>query len=846
MGTLIATLRTLSFDQPWVLLALLAIVPLVLLASRWRLRHTPLRLRSAILATRLLVAGLVVLALAQPAFRPAGHGRTVVFVVDVSDSIAPDQLAWARAWVDRARSALPQGSSSSVVEFGAQAQLAGASQPPSGTSTDLAAALRLAGTIVARDSALSPEIVLLTDAWQNSGTAPIDALPTGVAVSYVPLPAPQQPQVAVVHSLNVPNVARAGDRIDIALDLQSTQSVDAVLQVTLDQTPIANGPIHLEQGETPLTFPAPLATPGFTSVRAELRVGDQTSTLSGIVIVKPAGRVLVLEDDPGSATALANLLVNQGLQVMRRPSNSVPPTADALAEFDGAILVNTPATSLTLDQQRTLQSFVQDLGRGLVVVGGTRAFSPGGYEGSVLDDVLPVSATPPIEPQQGSLALFLVIDRSGSMDIVSGGGSGGGGATKMAMAREAASEAAGLLQPQDTLGVIAFDSSYQWVVPPTRLQSQADIPAIQSRIGTIKSGGGTSILAPLEAAFEAATSVDAPLKHIVLMTDGESNDRGYEDLLSRMAANQITLSTLAIGSDSDTRLLTNLAHLGGGRYYFTERSTQIPRIASKETSILTRNAIIEGQAAAVVADPSPILRSISGDLPPLSGYVATTRKDRAVTALETERGHPLLAHWQYGLGRVVAWTSDAQQGWSSAWANWPDAAQFWSQAVRWSLPAPVQANFQPTVAVAPDGRHVSLSVQALSGDGRFADLQDTRATVLSPDGSARELSLPQKGPGVYGRDTSVTAAGEYRVLFKQGDQEEVAAFTTPDAVERHSVGMNGTLLEQLATASGGHALRDASDLQPGNGAGPPIELWPWLLLLGLVLLPLDVLLRRRA
>src|SRR5207302_645535 len=176
-------------------------------------------------------------------------------------------------------------------------------------------------------------------------------------------------------------------------------------------------------------------------------------------------------------------------------------------------------------------------------------------------DMMPVSAEPPIEPQQGSLALFLVVDRSGSMDIISGGGTSSGGATKMAMAREAAVEAAGLLQPDDTLGVIAFDSGFQWVVPPTKLHGPDDVKAAQAR-----------------------------------------------------------------------------------------------------------NAVIEGHAAAVVVDPSPILRSISGDLPPLSGYVATTPKERAVTALETERGHPLLAHWQYGLGRVVAWTSDAQQGWASDWA----------------------------------------------------------------------------------------------------------------------------------------------------------------------------------
>jgi hypothetical protein len=206
----------------------------------------------------------------------------------------------------------------------------------------------------------------------------------------------------------------------------------------------------------------------------------------------------------------------------------------------------------------------------------------------------------------------------------------------------------------------------------------------------------------------------------------------------------------------------------------------------------------------------------------------------------------LLAHWQYGLGRVVAWTSEAQQGWASAWGRWPDAAQFWSQAVRWVLPAPVQSNFQPTVQVGPDGREVSLSVQALRDDGRFADLQDTRATVLAPDGSARQLALLQRGPGVYAIDTRVSAPGEYRVLFHQGTREEVAAFSAPDAVELHSVGTNTPLLDQLATTSGGHALRNPTDLAPGKGDGPAVELWPYLLVLALVLLPVDVFVRRRA
>ncbi|HYY87166.1 MAG TPA: VWA domain-containing protein, partial [Chloroflexota bacterium] len=551
-------------------------------------------------------------------------------------------------------------------------------------------------------------------------------------------------------------------------------------------------------------------------------------------------------DEARQADGLIALLVADGLQVERRASSSLPPSATALVDFDAIVLVNTPATSLTLDQQRTLQSYVQDLGRGLLAVGGSRAYAPGGYEDTVLDELLPLSAQPPIEPQQGTLALVLVIDRSGSMDILAGGS---GSSSKMAMARQAAIEATELLQPNDTLGIIAFDSAFQWIVPPTKLRGQDDVKQAEARISQIRAGGGTSILPPLEAAYQEVAKADAPLKHIVLLTDGESTDRGYEALIARMQPAQVTLSTLAIGSDADTKLLASLARLGGGRYYFTERGNQIPRIASKEATILTRNALVEGRVAAVASEPSPILRGLSGDFPMLSGYVATTRKERATTALESERGHPLLAHWQYGLGRVVAWASEAQRGWTEDWTRWPEAARFWSQAVRWALPAPIRSDFQVSARVEPDGRHVDLVAQSLSPDGHFADLLDTRATVVAPDGTAREVSLPQRAPGTYELYTRVEQPGTYRVLFKQRAKEEVVGFSVPDAVEAHTLGTNVELLEELARRGGGHALRDPADLgneRVGPTTGEPgVDVWPWLLALALLLLPLDVYLRRR-
>jgi hypothetical protein len=336
----------------------------------------------------------------------------------------------------------------------------------------------------------------------------------------------------------------------------------------------------------------------------------------------------------------------------------------------------------------------------------------------------------------------------------------------------------------------------------------------------------------------------------VLLTDGQSFNADYAGLIQRMRPRgEITLSTVAIGSDSDTRLLTMLASIGEGRYYFTERSSEIPRIASKEANILTRNATIEGNVNVLMGEPSPIMRSISPELPALQGYVGTTPRPRAVTVLGTDRGDPLLAHWQYGLGRVVAWTSDTRGVWSDAWLDSAEAPRVWSQAVRWSMPEPQRPELKVSAAV--DGPWVTLRAESVRDDGTFADLQDTRATVVTPAGDAVEARLPQRGPGIYELRTEAPGPGVYRVLFAQHEngrsvRDEMSGFVVLPNPETRSVGVNHALLDQLASRTGGQALTEPSEIQSltRNDINRTEPLWPWLAALALIILPLDVAIRR--
>lgn len=836
-----------SFAQPLALFLLL-LIPILWRVAGPRLRSVPIGQRRSALLTRSLLLVLLITALAEPTLRIRPPALQVVFALDQSSSLGEAQRLWLRDWLDRASAGLRPDDRSAIVSFTREAQL-GAPDPAIAASerdgSNLEAALRAATALLPR--AEPRHVVLLTDGWENEGhVQQVESIHDGIAVHYVVPPLPERVD-ASVRTVEVPSHTRIGEPLDASIVVDSLAETEAVLRVWLDERLVTEQATLLPAGATQLSVMPMLRSAGFHTLRAEINApGDEraeNNAAAANTVTKDAGRVLVLEERTGEGREIAAVLAQSGVSVETQPASSIPTSPNGLRQYDSVVLANVPTTTLALDQLRTLQIYVQDMGRGLLVAGGPRAYGPGGYEGTILDEMLPVSSTPPARRRQGSVALVLVIDKSGSMDLFRSD------VSKISMAREAAIQATDLLQVDDTLGVLAFDSRLQWVVPTARLRTPDDLKQAQARISTIQADGGTSIYPALEAAYEAIANVDARLKHIVLLTDGQSFNADYAGLIQRMRPREITLSTVAVGSDADTKLLTILANIGEGRYYFTERSTEIPRIASKEANILTRNATVEGDVAVLSGEPSPVLRGIPSDLPLLGGYVGTTPRLRAVTALGTDRGDPLLAHWQYGLGRVVAWTSDTRGEWSGNWLESNEAARVWTQAIRWSMPEPQRPELRVSTSV--EGPWVTLRAESVRDDGTFADLLDTRATVVTPAGDAVEARLPQRAPGSYELRTEAPSPGVYRVLFSQYEdgkvaREEMGGFVVLPAPEARGVGVNTALLEQLAGRTGGRALTRPDEIQTLARASleRTVPLWPWLAGLALALLPLDVAIRR--
>jgi hypothetical protein len=493
-----------------------------------------------------------------------------------------------------------------------------------------------------------------------------------------------------------------------------------------------------------------------------------------------------------------------------------------------------------------LKSYVRDHGGGLLVVGGSQAFGPGGYARTPLEDLLPVRMDLRGKSLSTSVALILVMDVSGSM------GGGPGGASKMDLSKEAALAAVEQLGEYDQIGILAFDDHNQWMIRPTFAN---DLTPVEDAIGRMQPSGGTEIYPALKEAFDTLAPLDAKVKHIILLTDGEAPRGPYEDLAAQMEAAQVSVSTVGIGSDADTGLLQELAQLMHGRYYDGNDPFDLPQLLVKETQQVQRAAIVEEDFTPLVVSSDPATQGIDlKNAPRLKGYVATTPKPQSTVLLASRELDPILSQWQYGLGRVMAWTSDATNVWSSNWLEWPDFARFWAQVVQRVDRPPEDPNRQVSVSV--DGNQARITLDAQTGaeqtDRQYLNFQPSQAVMVDPNGAQSSVPLPQVAPGRYQATVPVQSDGVYTLTATQtdpttSDQAVVSSgFVVPYSPEYGLTGTDQNLLQTVARRTGGGLITDPGDAFAHTlpSVGAPRPLWPFLLPLVAMLLVADVGVRR--
>ena len=395
---------------------------------------------------------------------------------------------------------------------------------------------------------------------------------------------------------------------------------------------------------------------------------------------------------------------------------------------------------------------------------------------------------------------------------------------------------------------MSWDTEFVWDSP---IRSARDKQAIHHAIATIKAGGGTDGYPGLKEAYQILYDRPALLKHVIFLSDGQMTRGDFAGLVRRMSKDKITVSTVAIGKDADVQLMVDIAKWGRGRFYYTDEGATVPRIFTLETQLASKASLVEQPFKASVASPGhEAIQEIDWkEAPPLGGYVATTLKGNAEMVLMTHQEDPLLATWRYGLGRAVAFTSDAKGKWGVLWLRWGGFNKFWSQVTRWTLRTGSRSDTVAAVARVEETGEVV--VDAIDGKGEFINFLDSQVGVVAPDKQRTVVELEQIGPGRYRGRFPASEEGVYLVGMAQrkGDQmvgSQLAGLVVPYAQEFRDLGVDETFLREISELTGGGPVGQPRDVfvQSRRKSRLSLDLWPWLLGAAAILLVPDIALRR--
>jgi Mg-chelatase subunit ChlD len=862
-----------SFVRPGLLWLLLLVPLLVAVALLGRRRATRAAGRArfwAGLALRILLLSFLVLALAGTQVHRRADVLTSVFVLDVSDSVPPAERARGEAFLRQAIGGMARSDRAAIVLFGRDAlverlasgvrTLPDLASVPVTTRTDVAGALQLALALFPDEGAR--RLVLLSDGRENVGHA-LDqaefAAARDVQLVYVPLGGSGAGVEALVEALDAPAAVRQGQDFDLAVVVHSTAPGAADLRVFADGQLIHSRPVHLGQGLSRFQVPVEAGgQAGFRRFRAQIvpeaDTRLQNNEASAFTVVHGPPRVLVVEGGAREGTNLVPALRAAGMDVVTLAPGELPATLPELATYDAVVLANVPAAALPAGAMETLPVYVRDLGRGLLMTGGEDAFGAGGYLRTPLEAALPVDMDVRTREQSPNLALVLAVDKSGSMgrchcdnpDLNQNYTRREVGQPKVDIAKEAVMRAAGALGRLDYLGVVAFDDAARWAVD---VQPLPDPSTLERSIGTIQAVGGTDLRTGVEAAYQALQTTDARIKHVILLTDGWVRTGELTALAQEMRDGGITLSVVAAGSGA-AEYLAGLAEQGGGRYYPAEDVLHVPDFFLKETIQAVGRYVVEEPFYPLPAATGPVLGGLDPTaLPLLHGYNGTTPKSTARLLLATPRGDPLLATWQYGLGRAAVWTSDLTGRWASDWLAWDGFARFAAQLVSWTLPPPRVEGIVASASLEAD--RAAIRVEATDDAGHPRNFLDVSATLVDPELDRTDATLDQVGAGQYEALVEVPRPGTYllQIDVRDGSQalgRQTLGLVVPYSPEYRAEGVDRPFLAELAHLTGGGELSEpaAAFLRDLPAAGRASEVWPPLLLAAALLFPLDVALRR--
>ena len=689
-------------------------------------------------------------------------------------------------------------------------------------TVNLAGAAEIAAAMT-RPGATS-RLVIESDGTQTLGDLARN-LPTLVSRS---IPVDVMPVAGHAHEglyaalVDVPAPLYAGDKVELTAAIHSPRATSETISLVSGGNIIETRLVDLSERWNRVDFFLPELAPD--DAVYELQLGEGESAVLGTrfaLDVHPGLSVAIVTPDRDWGEVFAAALDIHGVRASVIAPQDAPVEAEDWLEYDAIALLNMPAIALSTDQQRQIEEYVRLHGGGLLLLGGENTFGPGGYFRTPLEDLSPLSAR--VDDELPVVAIAFVLDRSGSMQAQVQGTS------RLDIAKEATIGAVELLKDESQIAVVVFDAEAH-VVSPLR---EKDIARLEQALAAVKPGGGTYFMPALEAGLAELLRSDAPVRHIILMSDGVSQPGEYEAFAAETLAQGITLSVVAIGAGLDVERLEAIARNGGGAFHSTEDFLALPSILSQEAMMLANEPMESGVQPVIWADrASPFLAGLSETLPPIQGFVETTLKPGATLHLETVDGDgervPLMASWAHGNGTVLAFATHAAGEGTAQWLRSADFPLLWAQAIRQFAKREVGP--------------VELTLTRRGDEAIVSSATGLASVRMEKDGApAFELSLVSRSDGTS-TGSFVVEPGLYKARAEGDAPAQSAALVVNGSAALDRLRAPYPI-EFFARATGGSVLAPGEELPRAGWMLAMAPAWrPWVLA-GLALFLADLAMR---